>query len=482
MKQTQLDKIIGWFSPTAELRRLAARAHIQAIYEGAKTGRRTAGWLSSGNSANVEIAADQVKLRERSRDLIRNHHYAAKAAIEWRSKTVGAGILARIDSDNVQTLWDAWLRQCSADGLPHFEAVQALVAGAVFESGECLVRFRARSSADRVFPPFQLQVLEPDWIDSSKQGQTDSGYIIAGVQFNKFGRREGYWLFGQHPGESITTGVRGGMSLASQLVPADQVLHVYEPTRPGQVRGVPRLAPVMLTMRDLDDWLDAEIVRKKTEACLAAFVQSPEGEALALTSQTTDLAGNAVEQFEPGMIARLKPGETVTMATPAHAGGMEEAERVYARKIAAGVGLPYEILTGNLSTVNYSSYRAGLLSFRDIVVAHQWNVLIPQLCEPVFAEFLRVLSVTRSGGAIDATATWAPPAFDLLDRESEAKADELMLQLGTATWAQAVARQGEDPETQLAEIEKYHARLTAAGVTFGKGAVSGSRQPQPPAA
>lgn len=480
MTRTKLDKFIGYFSPEAELRRLRARARIGAIkslYDGAKTGRRTAGWLASGNSANAEIAASITKLRERSRDLIRNHHYASKAAQEWRAKIVGAGILARAADERVQSVWDKWNRQCSADGLPHFEAVQALVAGTVFESGECLVRFRPRRPSDGITPPFQLQVLEPDWIDSSKQGSSDQGYTIQGVEFNKWGKRTGYWLFGQHPGEVISTGVRSGLSMQSAFVPASEVLHVYEPTRPGQVRGVPRLAPVMLAMRDLDDWLDAEIVRKKTEACLAAFITSPEGESIAITAQTTDDAGNTVETFEPGMLLRLKPGEQVQLAQPSHAGGLAEAETVYARKIAAGLGMPYEILTGNLSTVNYSSYRAGLLSFRDIVMAHQWNVVIPQLCEPVWAEFLRVLSV---GGAVPkGDVKWDPPPFDLLDRESEAKADQLMLQLGTMTWPQAVGRQGEDPDKQLTEIEKYADRLAAVGVTFSKASAPNTSEPKP---
>lgn len=470
MKRTQLDKIIGWFSPTAELRRLTARMRISAAYEGAKTGRRTAGWLTSGNSANAEIGPDLAKLRERSRSLIRDQHYAAKALSEWRSKTVGTGIVARMADERLQRQWDAWSKVCSADGYPTFEALQSMVAGSVFESGECLVRFRRRSASDGVTPPLQIQVLESDWLDLDKTQSTDTGYIIQGVEFNQIGQRVAYWLYAQHPGEVLSTGVRGGLSLKSARVPASEVLHIYDPTRPGQVRGVPKLSSVMLAMRDLDDWLDAEIVRKKTEACLAAFVTSPEGEALALTSQTTDTNGNVVEQFEPGMITHLKPGENVTLAQPSSSGGIEEAERVFARKIAAGVGMPYEILTGNLSTTNYSSYRAGLLSFRDSVQAFQWNVMIAKLCEPVFAEFAKAISVTRS---IDAAATWAPPAFDLLDRESEAKADQIMLQIGTLTWAQAVARQGEDPETQLAEIEKYSDRLQAAGVSFVKGGPNG---------
>ena len=89
------------------------------------------------------------------------------------------------------------------------------------------------------------------------------------------GRRVAYWLFSYHPGGVLILNPRGG--IVSQPVPADQIMHVYRVLRPGQVRGVPWLAPVMMALRDLDDYCDAERVRKKIEACVTAFVQQPEG-------------------------------------------------------------------------------------------------------------------------------------------------------------------------------------------------------------
>jgi lambda family phage portal protein len=470
MKRTQLEKIIGYFNPTAELRRLAARVRREALvagYEGAKLGRRTAGWLSSGNSANAELTTDLIRLRERSRELIRNNHFARKAQLEWCAKTIGAGILPRWSkSEAAANAWAQWSSECSSDGLPHFEALQWLVAGAWFESGEVLVRRRGRRPGDGFTVPLQLQVMESDYVDSTKNGQMEGGYAVQGIQFDLLGRRTGYWLYSQHPGDAFLAGsFRAGMQ--SKLVPAEDVIHVYEALRPSQARGVPRLAAVMLAMRDIDDWEDAELVRKKTEACLAAFVTSPEGEALALTSQTTDAAGNTVEAFEPGMITRLKPGEDVKLNQPAAAGGYADYKRARVRDLAAGIGMPYEILTGDLSQVNYSSYRAGLLSFKAVVEAAQWSILIPLLCDRVmrwWAEAADLAGLVPMKEAL--SAEWSPPAFELLDREAEAKADALQLQAGTMTWPQAVARQGFDPEKQLAEVEKYSERLRRAGVTF----------------
>jgi capsid protein len=90
---------------------------------------------------------------------------------------------------------------------------------------------------------------------------------------------------------------RGG--ILSQPVPAAQAMHTYCILRPGQVRGVPWLAPVMLAMRDLDDYRDAERMRKKTEACLAGIVTRPEGSGgLPLGAKSTDpKTGNALERM-----------------------------------------------------------------------------------------------------------------------------------------------------------------------------------------
>lgn len=468
---TWLDKTVSWLAPDAGLRRARARLMTQAAtfaYEGAKLGRRTEGWITNGNSANAEVAKDLVKLRERARDLIRNNHFAAKAAIEFATKSIGAGVTVRSASPQAIMMWNRWQRECSADSLPHFNAVQALVARTVFESGECLIRRRTRTAtvAESMSVPLQLQLLEPDYLDMGKTLSVDAGgYIIQGVEFNSWGQRVAYWLFPQHPGESVTVNW-SRPNFTSSRIPAAEVLHIFEALRPGQVRGVPHLAPVMLAMRDLDDWEDAEIVRKKTEACLSAIVIDPNGEQTVSRSALTDADGRRIETFSPGMIAYGAAGYDVKFNQPSFAGGYAEYKRARVRDLAIGVGMIYEILSGDQSQTNYSSYRAGLLGFRDRIEAVQWNILIPMLCEPVWRWFVEAAQDYSGLPGGDYPAEWQPPAFDLLDREAEAKADNLQMLNGTLTWPQAVQRQGWDPETQATEIAKWKPRLDAAGVSY----------------
>ena len=127
--------------------------------------------------------------------------------------------------------------------------------------------------------------------------------------------------------------------------------------------------------------------------------------------------------------------------------------------------MPYELLTGDLSQVNYSSLRGGLVEFRRMVDALQWQLVIPGFCEPVWRWF-QFLSkqfwAAWVAGMIPnpmVKVEWQPPRFDAVDPLKDAQADLLMLRSGTLTLAQAIARQGYDPASQLGEIAEMNALL-----------------------
>jgi lambda family phage portal protein len=323
-----LDKVIGYFSPERAYRRARFRAAAETFaYDGAKSGRRTDGWMAAGGDANTEVGASLINLRNRSRDLLRNNPYASKAIAELVGNTVGTGIVpqAKTGTPELDKIIDAeWLyfaENCDPGGQLDFYGMQALIVRTTAESGDGIVRFRPRLPQDNFRVPLQLQVLEGDFLDISRTMGIASGHIVQGVQFNLFGQREAYWLYNYHPGGVFMLNPRGG--ILSQPVPASQVMHTYCILRPGQVRGVPWLAPVMLAMRDLDDYRDAERMRKKTEACLAGIVTRPEGSGgLPLGAKSTDpKTGNTLERMYPGMIEYLKPGEDIKFNAPSPAGG-----------------------------------------------------------------------------------------------------------------------------------------------------------------
>ena len=278
-----IDRIVSYVSPEAGLKRARARAAtgILNAYEGASISRRTEGWRTVGSDANAETRASLSVLRNRSRDLVRNNPYASKAVAVIANNVVGTGILPQAKARTkartrvIEDLAKAHLDTTAIDarGTLDFYGIQGQVIRTVVESGECLIRRRHRRPADGLPLPFQIQVLEPDFLDTSKDGPlpNNGGVVKQGVQFDPIGRRTGYWLFSQHPGDAYSF-----RQLKSTFVPAADIIHVYRPDRPGQVRGVPWGSPVIIKLRDFDEYDDYQLLRQKIAACYTVFVYDDE--------------------------------------------------------------------------------------------------------------------------------------------------------------------------------------------------------------
>ena len=464
-----LDDIIGVFSPVSGLKRKQARIALDVMqrgYEGAKTGRRIDDWLTTGASANAEIGNANSRLRERARDLVRNNCYGSKAIEVFVGNAIGTGITAQADTGSsrlnkqIMDAWEEWCRTCDAEGDLDFNGIQGLAARAMFESGECFIRFRDRPYSPDIAIPLQLQVLEADFLDTAKTSPAGNGnFINQGVEFDSLNRRVAYWMWPQHPGENNA----GRLRMQSVRIPADQIIHLFRKNRPGQFRGVTAFAPSIVRMRDLDGYDDAELWRKKIEACFAAFITQVSGadgpivgnvvkNGASSGSGTASNDPDRVEQFRPGMIEYLQPGEDIKFGNPTSDGNYESYERVQLHAIAAGLGITYEQLTGDLSQVNYSSLRAGLLEFRRLIEMLRWQVFVPKLCIPVWRKFIERAYVAGAIGKIDYGVSWTPKSFEMIDPLKDAQADTMMIRNGTLTLKEAIARQGYDPDKQIEEI------------------------------
>lgn len=486
-----LDRAIDWFAPQVGLKRSRARAANEALlsYEGVRSARRAGTWTTTSTSGNAEMGPALGKLRDNAEDLARNNAFGAKAVRRWCRRTIGYGITPQADTGKVAVnaiidgLWKQWVPTCCSDSRINLYAAQRQIARTAFVRGECLIRMWDRFTADKLPVPFQIQVLEPDWLDKDKtQTLTGGGYIIHGVQFNAFGRLEGFWLFGDHPGNVIQTSRRG---MLSKFVPSEYIIHHVPLERPEDVRGVSRFAPIINKLRDLDEYADAEIVRKKIEACLLMFVGQEEGaDGPTLGGVITDSTGKKIESFEPGMIAYGQAGQKPEFFAPSTTGDYAAHKTIELREIAAGFDLPYIIMAEDWN-VSYSNFRGGAVDERDSIDEYRWLWFIPQVMDRIWQRFIDKLVAI---GAIDEAnygVRWNPQPFDLLDRKAEAEGDQIELQIGKKTWPQLVGEQGNDPAKQLEEIKRWKSGLDAAGVTFSpKAAVAEPKtkpEPKPPA-
>lgn len=244
---------------------------MHSPYDGAGTGVRLRNWQPTTASINSILAGNLDTLRTRSHDIIRKNPYAANAIDSIVSNCIGTGIKPQSKAKNadfrkkIQELWLQWTDEADATGVCDFYGLQALVLRSVAESGECFVRIKIDKKNSTV--PLKLQILEAEHLDSSKDYPLPNGNVIkSGIEFDKSGKRVAYYLFKEHPGDAY-----GGQNFDSIRIPANEILHIYRALRPGQIRGEPWLSNVLLKLHELDQYEDAELVRKKQPRCLLAL-------------------------------------------------------------------------------------------------------------------------------------------------------------------------------------------------------------------
>ncbi|MFD2030614.1 phage portal protein [Ancylobacter dichloromethanicus] len=215
---------------------------------------------------------------------------------------------------------------------------------------------------------------------------------------------------------------------------------------------------------------------RKIGALLTGFVTSTDGE----VPFDGEEAGPGMLEggLEPGTLKVLAPGQDVSFSDPAEI-GQEAIEfmKVTAREIAAGLGIPYEQLTGDLSGVNYSSIRAGLVDFRRRVEALQYGVLVFQMCRPTWRRFVtaEVLAgrLSAPGFFTDPApylaAKWITPKREWVDPKKDVEAEISAIGAGLMSRREAVAARGTDIEALDAEIASDKARAEGLGLTFTAG-------------
>lgn len=425
---------------------------MQRRFEAAAGGRRNAGWRATGADANAENAPALAVLRNRARDLRRNNPYAERGISGIADNVVSYGIVpspkAAKDRDNerLSAKWARWAEtaECDSDGLENFYGLQHKVMECVAEAGECLIRRRRRFSSDGLTIPLQLQLLEPDFIDDSKTGAFGKNTIVQGIEFDPLGRRVAYWLFSTHPGANFWM-----RDAQSSRVPAEDVIHVFLPKRPGQVRGYSWLAPIMQRLRSFDEMEDAIMEQAKIAACFAAFVTSADG--------SMGKAPPLIERMEPAMIQRLATGEEITTAAPPTFNGYQPYAWQALHAISVGLGVPYELLVGDLKGVNFSSGRMGWLHFARRVEVWQWRMLIPQMCDTAWRWFMEAQALQPDAVLSEVRAEWVTPRREMVDPKSETQTVKERLRNGLITWPDALRELGiTDPDAHAKDIAKYN--------------------------
>ncbi len=469
-----LDRFISFFSPEAAARRAKFRLLEQHLssharkYEGAARGRRGANWFASGASPNLEIAAPLPTLRNRSRDLVRNNPYAEKGIRFITAVTVGTGIIpvsthpSERMAKKINGFWKEWGETTACDAARKLDiyGLQGLGMRSISEAGEGLQRRVV--TRDKNWP-IKVQALEPDHIATDRcEELPGGGRILHGVELDASGAFVALWIHPRHPGDmmfSIKDAIR---------IPEAEISHSFRVDRPGQLRGVPWLSPVMLRLKDFDEYVDAQLMRQKIAACWAAFIQDmEEPDDNPGASSTSAANAPSPEHFVPGMIETLPPGKTITLANPPGVQNYAEFSGVTLHSIAAGLGITYEALTSDLKGTNYSGFKGGKIDMDRLIKQWQFLMIIPQVCDRNWQWFNEGLVLTGRIKASDIyPALWTPPRREMVDPTKEVPAMKEAMRAGIMSRPAVIRELGDDPAQVNAEIAADNAECDRLGIVL----------------
>lgn len=480
----------------ANRRRSAAKKAPTATgFDAGRMGRRLRAIPASRTAINSLIRAYGKNVLARSRYLCANNSYVNSAKEEFIAYVIGTGITPTWQIADpklkaaVQKAFNLWTDEADADGNTDFYGLQSLCAAELFEGGEVFIRFRDRYATDGLSVPLQMQVLPSEMCptDYNETVGSNGSRIECGIQFDAIGRREGYWFYRQHPGENFLTSANVA-NFSKVFVPASDVIHLYRPTRAGQIRGLPMTLAGMITAAMLDLYDDAELERKRLAALFGAFItkgigQDDEDGNPLLTAPTRpkhgpNSAGQVNIAMEPGATVELEYGQDVKFAEPADVGGnYDPFQKRQLLRMSAGMGATYHGMTGDTGGASFSSMRADQLRYRRRVEPIQHHTMVFQFCRRVSNRWMDAAVLAGAIDGLRASAyvadptqfnlvKWTPPKWDWVDPVKDITAEKLAVDSGFKARSDVVTAMGEDPAETDDRIQSDQARAADKDLKF----------------
>ncbi|MBK1719219.1 phage portal protein [Thiocystis violacea] len=493
---------MGWpsfFRPKAQA--ATDTAHDAA----SRTTRGLETWLPRGGSADADLLPELASIANRSRDLERNHPLAAGYLQTNRDNIVGhvLSLSARPDTDllgwdidqgrawarTVRAQWRTWAESPECDAAASdtlLDLTLQMLTGA-FLNGDavCLPLWIERPGEGW---KTKLQIVESDRL-ATPPHLTHRADIRNGVEIDAHGAPLAYWISRTHPGDSL--GLFGLAAVGPddfQRLPATtpwgrrRVIHLRDKTRAGANRGRPIFSAVIKEFFQAGKYTNAELSASVVNALVAAFIESTmdstevheifnsaEG---GPEAYWRDLLGQAQPRLKEGALIQLPIGARANSFTPGRPNAAFEAfMHAVLRHIAAGLNVPYELLTKDFSQTNYSSARAALLeAWRYFHGRRRW--LIDHWLRPVYELWMEE---AVNLGRVDAPdwyqlrhaylrARWVFSGRGWVDPTKEANAAQIRMEIGVSTLEQECAEQGLDWEDVAEQRAFERQRLDELGL------------------
>ena len=458
---------------------------------------RVADWERAEYSPNAVQDHGDVA-RARAQEGIRNNPWLARALNLLVSHAIGCGMQPKpklpdkaLRAD-VLALWRVWASQVDADGVHDFYGLQGMIDRARRESGECFVRKLFRKTTDDLAVPLQIRVMESAMVPIRHNSQNGGNTIRQGIEIAPNGKRLAYWCYKQHPGERFYY-VQDDL----QRVPATDLLHHYAPDRPGQLRGIPTAITSLVRSRNFDQYESAELTRKKVRAkfvgSLTRNADDHAFDSLPLANQNPDSQNEAIKNelalrekqrsyvdLEDGYMLLVAPGETLNLHSGDAGNAGVDFLAMQLRAIAAGWGVPYELMTGDYSNTNDRIMRVILnVFYRSLEIAQ--DLLVQQVLQPIWNAWLDLAVMNLSPTQLATylknrkewqQCEWRAHAWSYVNPYQEAQTKKILKDEGFTSRGAIVAESGWDVEEIDRQNQEDQQRERNMGLRYGAPAKS----------
>ena len=504
VRENLVDRVVRYFDPIKGNARLRARLQSETVgamlggYVGtSRSDRALSGWRTAVGSPDTDILTDLQTLRDRSRWLARNSPLGGGAINTTVTNVVGGGLKlqARIDrevlnmTDEQADAWEAlvereWClfsKHCDAMRVLGFGRLQEVAFRSALESGDV---FAVLPYIGKRNSPYGLsvQLIEADRV-TNPDNKPDSKDIAGGVERDQYGAPVAYYIQNTHPGETYAMGARVEWTKVRAYGDASgrrQVVHLFRMIRPGQVRGVPFLAPVIRELKQISRYTDAELMAAVISGMLTVFVKSDAaGDSplapMSPTDETGAASGDADIKLGNGAVVGLAPGEDITTVNPSRPNAnFDPFFEAIVKQIGLSLEIPKEVLVKHF-TASYSAARAALLEawkfFRN---RRDW--LAESFCQPIYEAFLEEAIVNERIAAPGyfsdpiireaySRAEWIGPAKGMINEKDEVEAAALRIEKNLSTLDRETSElTGGDWETNVRQRQKEQRMVEEAGL------------------
>ena len=399
--------------------------------------------------------ASREKLQAKSRDWERNSPLYTKLADLWEQYTVGVGIqLSAASSDVVwniaaDAVYDRWKGVADLQSRFGFDNLQGIISRCLFVDGECFVLLTREGAYPRIMLIEAHRCKTPPGMES-EEGKS----VVDGVKIDGNGRPIGYYI---HDGEKF------------EPQDAANMVHIFEPGRPGQYRGVPYCTAALNVLHDLEDLRALEMRASKDAAELSTIVKTASGEMPpALVSMAQKFAGTATASGTAGSVIDAKrafyqstaggrtivahTGDEITQHVPERPGAnTREYWRLLAADVCAAAGVPLALVYPD--SMQGTVYRGALDSaaahFRGkTAVLATYFRRIRNYAIEFESKFNREIAKLPADWRNTSNGTVRGPNVDI-GRNSQAMLAELSA--GTRTFGSVAAELGADGKKLLTE-------------------------------